>query len=286
MTQPALWLTTPAVLEAHVLERNNCPLHYWLGGADDRPLVVFSHGATMDHRMFNAQVEALLAEYRVLVWDARGHGQSRPAGAAFRIEDCADDLLAILDHIEVRQAVLVGQSMGGYVSQYAYLRQPERVRAMVIIGATSIALPYKRWEILALKASLPLFDLWPFGHFKRTIARSTALKPDVREYALQVVDQLDRASFLTIWKAVTLAVNEQGMPGHKIRVPLLLTHGDQDNTGSIRKQAPTWAAYEPDVQFTIIPEASHNANQDNPAFFNRLLLDFLREHAPAGPDPA
>lgn len=41
---------------------------------------------------------------------------------------------------------------------------------------------------------------------------------------------------ITIWKAVTQAVNEKGIPGHMIRVPLLLTHGDQDNTGVIRKR--------------------------------------------------
>ena len=50
------WLETPQILEPHVLQRHGCPIHYWTGGPAGRPAVVFLHGATMDHRMFNAQV--------------------------------------------------------------------------------------------------------------------------------------------------------------------------------------------------------------------------------------
>lgn len=227
--------------------------------------------------MFDPQLDALLREYRVLVWDVRGHGESRPLQGEFTLNDAVGDLVAILDEVGSEKAVLVGQSMGGYISQYTYLNHPERVQAIVIIGSTSIALPYSRWEIIALKASAPLFGLWPYGHFKKTIARSTAIKPDVQRYAFETVSKLSRQEFLKIWKAVTFAVNAQGIPGHYINVPLLLTHGDQDRTGVIRRDAPKWAAYEPDVQYVVIPDAGHNANQDNPEFFNRVLLDFLRQ---------
>ncbi|HEX6384941.1 MAG TPA: alpha/beta hydrolase [Anaerolineae bacterium] len=263
------------------LDRPGCTVHYWLAGQEDRPLVVFSHGATMDHTMFDPQVSALLPEYRVLTWDVRGHGQSRPLQEDFTLVDCADDLVAILDDVGVQQAVLAGQSMGGYINQYTYLRYPERVQAMIIIGATGIALPYSRWEILALKATLPLFGLWPYEHFKRTVAKNTAIKPDVQSYALETVNKLSRKEFLQIWKAVTLAVDEKGIPGHHIRVPLLLAHGEHDTTGVIRRDAPKWAAHEPDVHYVVIPDAGHNANQDNPRFFNRVLLEFLRTHVPA-----
>jgi pimeloyl-ACP methyl ester carboxylesterase len=46
--------------------------------------------------------------------------------------------------------------------------------------------------------------------------------------------------------------------------------------GNSRKQAPGWAAYEPDAQYVVIPNAGHHANQDNAPFFNALLLGFLR----------
>lgn len=267
----------PSPLTQHTIERPGCTIRYWLGGPEDAPLLCFLHGATMNHAMFTPQIEAFSADYRVLTWDARGHGASRPAAGDFSLEDCADDLIAILDALGVPQAILCGQSMGGYIAQHVYLRAPDRVRAMVIIGSTGMALPYSPLEVWALKASLPLFNIWPYGHFARTVARTTAITPDVRAYALRTIQQLSHDEFLTIWRAVTLVVSTRGLPGHHIRVPLLLTHGDQDITGTIRRDAPKWAAYEPDVRYVVIPAAGHNANQDNPAFFNAALADFLRE---------
>jgi len=276
-----LYAETPQGLTLHVVERQGCPLHVWTGGPPGRPLVTLLHGATMDHRMFNAQVTALLPEYRVLVWDARGHGRSRPAGAPFSLELCADDLLAALDYLGEDRAVLGGQSLGAMIAQHAYFRQPQRVLALVVIDSVSIAMPYTKLEVWALRASLPLFDLWPYNHFVRTVVNNTALRPEARAYADGAIRSLSREEFLAIWKGVSVAVDDKGMPGHFIEVPMLLTHGDRDRTGSVRKQAPTWAAREPDVTYVVIPDAAHNANQDNPPFFNRVLLDFLRQRVPA-----
>lgn len=261
----------------YTLQRPGCTIHYWLGGREDRPLVALLHGATMDHHMFDQQLSALAGEYRVLTWDNRGHGKSRPLHGDFSLKDSGDDLIALLDHLGVEWAVLVGQSMGGMIGQHVYLHHPERVQALVNLGAVNITFPFARWEVLALKLSLPLFNLWPYEHFKRTVAKSTATKPDVQAYALATINQLTRDEFLNIWKAVTVAVDEKGVPGHHITCPFLLTHGDQDTTGSIRKQAPKWAAYEPNAEYVVIPDAGHNANQDNPTFFNRILLDFLQK---------
>ncbi len=205
-------MTTPTQLTEHTLLREGCPLHYWTGGTAGRPWLVFMHGATLDHRMFNAQVKACAADYGVLVWDARGHGRSQPIGAGFSLQRCAEDMQAILDAEGIERPILCGQSLGGYIAQHIYRLAPGRVRAMIIIGSTPIAKAYSRWEIWALKASLPLFRLWPYNHFTRTIAASTALKPEVQAYALQAARQIPKADFVTIWQAVTLAISEKGDP--------------------------------------------------------------------------
>lgn len=270
------WSKTPETLREKQIIRKNCPIHYWTGGREEgAPNLVMLHGATMDHRMFNLQVEAFADRYPVLVWDARGHGKSRPQQEDFTLEDCAEDLFAILQAECSNEVVLIGQSMGGYISQFFYRKYPEKVRAMVVIGSTSIAMPYSKTQIIALKASLPLFNYWPHGHMAKTFAHYTALKPDVRKYAFDTINKLDRKTFHRIWKAVTVTVNEKGIQGHEIKVPFLLTHGQSDNTGVIRKQAPEWSASEPNSRYLVIPDAAHNANQDNPEFFNRVLREFL-----------
>ena len=262
-------------LNEFVLPRAGCAIHYWLGGSKANLSVVLLHGATMDHRMFDPQIAALIDQYQVVAWDARGHGKSQPLTQAFSLQDCAADFIALLDHLELDQVVLVGQSMGGYIAQFAYLLHPQRIRAMVMIDSISIAMPYAKWEIAVLKATLPLFNLWPYDHFVRSLAKATAIKPDVQAYALEAAQQINRVNFLAIWKAVTLVISEKGIPGHHIHVPLLIVNGEHDDRGSIRKQAPVWAASEPQAQHVVIPDAGHNANQDNPAFFNRVLLEFL-----------
>lgn len=271
------YTTTPSILTEHTLDRDGCTLHYWLAGSGDRPLVTFSHGATMDHRMFNAQVEALAGDYRVLVWDARGHGRSRPMADEFSLALCVQDLTAIMDAIGAETAIHVGQSMGAYIGQTLYMRAPQRVRALAFIGATPLTKAYSRRDIWALKATMPLFNLWPYNHLTKTIARSTAITEPVRAYALHACRQIPRADFLRIWKAITLAVDAQGRPGFTFDVPLLLTHGDQDGTGTIKKDMEPWSRREPHAAFHIIPHAGHNANQDNPQFTNHLLCDFLAQ---------
>jgi len=271
------FLNTPPALTGHVLNRLGCPIHYWVGGAAERPLIVLMHGATMDHRMFNAQIAPLLADYRVLVWDARGHGLSQPVGTRFTLELLAQDLLAILDELGVAQAVIGGQSMGGYVAQQVYFLAPERVRAMLIIGATPLTKAYSRLEVWTLKATMPLFGLWPYDHLIKVIGKNTATEADVQAYAIEAVRQIRKEDFLTIWRAVTLAIDHVGRPGFTFDVPLLLLHGDHDRTGTIRRDMPIWAKSEPMAVYQVIPHAGHNANQDNPTFTNQAILGFLQQ---------
>jgi len=266
---------TPESLRESVLERNGCAIHYWLAGPEDKPLVVLMHGATMDHRMFNAQVEALVPRYRVLVWDARGHGLSKPIGDAFTLDVCARDMLCILDVISAESAVIGGQSWGGYIAQRIYALAPGRVRAVFVIGSTPLAKAYSRLDIFALRASLRMFRIWPYGHLVRTIARGTADTGPVQDYALTAARQLSRREFLMVWRAVTRAVDRRGDPGFRFGVPLLLMHGDNDRLGTIRRDMPVWAEREPNAIYRVIPGAGHSANQDNPGVTNEHLLGFL-----------
>ena len=142
-----VYLETPLILCEQILEHRGCPIHYWTGGREDRPLIVFLHGALMDHRMFNAQVAHFAADYRILVWDARGHGQSQPIGlSSLSIDDYVDDMLAILDRQHAETVFLVGQSMGAYIAQHLVRREPQHFKALVIIGSTPIDLPPQNWS--------------------------------------------------------------------------------------------------------------------------------------------
>lgn len=228
----------------------------------------------MDHRMFDEQVSSVVAGgYRALTWDIRGHGQSKPIGDEFSLAAAAEDLVAILDAVGCREAVHVGQSFGGFIAQDMAYRYPERVRALVIVGSSSITAPLKRRERLALGLTPTLFKFWPEANFRKLVAKNTSVTPEVQNYARNALDALSKEEFTRIWQGVIRSFRNE--EGYRIRKPLLLTHGEHDKSGNIAKKMPGWAARESGCRYEVIPGAGHNANQDNPEYFNYLLLDFL-----------
>ena len=261
------------------IERSGSTIHYWLSGPEGRPLVTLTHGATMDHRMFDAQLPALVDEYRVLTWDVRGHGRSQPIGHDFSMAAAADDLLALIQLAGYDRAVLAGQSMGAYIAQNVVVRYPERALALVSIGSTNVTRRYSLLDRFGLLLTPPSLRLWPYENLKRLVARATAISAETRAYAYEAISQVSQRDFANIMAAVAGGLAYR--PDYQIPVPALLTHGDQDNTGKIKAYARQWADSQPNARYVVIPNAGHNANQDNPDFFNRLLLDFLHQHAPA-----
>lgn len=266
--------------EPTTVHREGSQLHYWLLGPADAPLVSLTHGASMDHRMFDQQKEVLLdAGYRVLAWDIRGHGCSKPIGDSFDLSTVVEDLITILDRIGVDEVTPVGHSFGGYVSQELCFRHPDRVPALAVVGSSDVTVAPSGTGKLALQFSPYLFQFLPSNTRHRLVADSTAERPHVQRYAHNATSQLSRDEFVTVWKAVVDAMHPE--PGYEIGVPWLLTHGDADAVGTIAKHAPEWAEREPHCRYEVIPDAGHNANQDNPDVYNEYLLSFLQEHVPA-----
>ncbi|UXA20442.1 alpha/beta fold hydrolase [Mycobacterium sp. SMC-4] len=265
-----------------VVHRGGCAVHGWVHGDQSAPLVVMAHGAGMDHRMFDPQLTPLLdAGYRVLTMDLRGHGSSQPIGQLpLTIDDLADDVLGLADQAAAPRFAIVGQSMGGFVAQRLAAQHPERVAAVIIIGTNCATETLSRWEDWGLRSSVGLIRFWPWGDLRRRSARVTAITPQIRAYAYEAMSALTKADFVEVWKAVAGAIQPE--PGHQSKHPLLLTHGDQDRTGTVAKSVANWASREPSARYDVIPDAGHNANQDNPVYFNDLLMTFLEEHYPVG----
>jgi len=104
--------------------------------AGEGPAVVLLHGLTATRRYVLMGSRVLeRAGHRVIAYDARGHGESDPAGRpdAYGYEHLGDDLIAVLDAHGVSDAVLVGSSMGAHTAARAATRWPDRVRGLVLI---------------------------------------------------------------------------------------------------------------------------------------------------------
>jgi 3-oxoadipate enol-lactonase len=265
-------------LEEHVLERGGCPLRYWVGGPADRPLVVFTHGVCVDHHSFDPHVPVIAQRYRVLTWDVRGHGQSRPSGQPFSVPLAVEDLLALMGAIGSEKAAFVGHSNGTYISQELAFRHPGRVLALVIADGTCITWEMSALENWLVRVSTGLMRLFPYETLKKSNLPFSSAKPEVQDYVYRAFSQLSKDEFLSLWQGAATCLHPE--PGYRIAQPMLLVHGDDDRMGNIAKISPAWARREPNCQYVVMPNTRHFATLDDPDTFNRLTLDFLSRWVP------
>lgn len=109
-------------------------------GPPGSPTVIAAHGITANHTSFDLVARDLASDVTVVAPDLRGRGRSNNITGPFGITAHADDVVALLDHLDVADAVVVGHSMGAWVATTTAVRHPERVSALVLVDG-GIALP-------------------------------------------------------------------------------------------------------------------------------------------------
>ncbi|PJE94903.1 alpha/beta hydrolase [Streptomyces carminius] len=258
----------------HTMAAPGTSIHYWTAGPRDGPLVMCTHGLSMDHRMFDAQVGPLTeAGYRVLTWDVQGHGRSKPLPGKFSVTAAAEHLHALMGELGRDRAVLLGHSLGGFVSQELLYRRPEAVRALVVVGNNSLTMPLSASRRILFRLSPLLFLLTSDKWRRKVVSEGTATDPESRRYAYDATSRLCKKEFFRVWAGLSRCMRPD--PDYRIPCPALLTRGENDSAGSVKGDFRAWVEREPNGESAVVPDAGHNANQDNPEFFNRRLLEFL-----------
>jgi pimeloyl-ACP methyl ester carboxylesterase len=116
-----------------IVERGDLRLYYAERGDPAGPPVVLLHGLTMSARTME-RLATSLPDHRVVLLDLHGHGKSsKPRDPdRYLVSEFADDVVALLDHLDIDETVLGGLSLGANVSYEVALRHPDRVRALVL----------------------------------------------------------------------------------------------------------------------------------------------------------
>jgi pimeloyl-ACP methyl ester carboxylesterase len=102
-------------------------------GEEDVPVVVGVHGLTANHLNFAWLSKALGGDVTLIAPDLRGRGRSSDLPPPFGMRTHAEDLVAVLDHLQLERATFVGHSMGGFVVPVVATHFPDRVRALVVV---------------------------------------------------------------------------------------------------------------------------------------------------------
>ena len=260
----------------HQLDRPDATIAYWTAGRPADPAVVLLHGATLDHRAWDPQTDALAHRCHVVVPDLRGHGAST---GRFDYRAAVADVLALLDRLPAERVVLVGLSLGGNIAQDVVHREPDRVLALV--GADTTCNTASRHPLAGpmAVAAVRAQAMSPGDGFARQAARVTANDPRVQQYALETNAHRTNGETVHILSSL-LTTAFRADPGYRLPVPTLLVHGELDRIGDIASAMPAWARREPRARYAVVPGAGHASNLDNPEGFTALLEDFLDDVLP------
>jgi 3-oxoadipate enol-lactonase len=127
---------------------NGIRMIYDVSGAENGPPVVLHHSLAMNLSLWDELAAALAPEYRVIRFDARGHGRTEATKAPYTFELLSDDVVGLMDHLEVPKAHFVGLSMGGMVGQYLGLLYPNRFASLTLASTSSRVPPEGRalWQ--------------------------------------------------------------------------------------------------------------------------------------------
>jgi lipase len=109
-------------------------LAIWRSGSGEDPAICL-HGITAQHRTFNAAARYLASSRSLVGVDLRGRGDSEKPESGYGLEAHARDVIRVLDHLGLEDAVIVGHSMGGFVALQTAVSFPSRVRALVLLDS-------------------------------------------------------------------------------------------------------------------------------------------------------
>lgn len=249
--------------------------YYWLGGnqSKDSRCIVFTHGMTADHTMFDKQVECFTKEYKIIVWDVPLHGESRPY-EDFSYYNVAQELNCILNTEKINKIILVGQSMGGYVCQEFAIQYPDKVIAFVAVDTNPFGhYYYSKWERCILRKIASMSSWFPYNMLIKSIAKGATKTEYAYQNLYNSISKLSKKEIIFIMNMAYGAFLNRKETA-KFEFPVLLIVGDSDNTGYVKKYNQKWSAKE-GYPLKIINNAAHNSNVDNYEEFNYVVAKFL-----------
>lgn len=258
---------------------NNIQMNYAERGLPQGLPVVFIHGFPFNHSMWEPQMKALPNHIRAITYDVRGHGESDVADGQYTLEFFVDDLIGLLDHLVIPQAVLCGLSMGGYIALRAVERRPDRIKGLVLCDTRSETDPNEgKIKRSATIKAIKYDGVAPFAeNFVKAVFAEKTFQANPAAVEMIKSSIMSNSPIGICGTALALACRTDTTNSlAQINVPTLIMVGELD------KLTPLEAAHSlhekiPHSQLRIIPQAAHMSNLENPAEFNKHLIEFLNK---------
>jgi 3-oxoadipate enol-lactonase len=252
-------------------------IHYEDTGGN-LPPIVLAHGLLMDTEMFAPQVDALRSRYRVITWDARGHGETETTDDPYSYSDLADDLKGLLDHLGIARAVIGGMSQGGFVALRFALKHPERVQALILLSTQAGA---EDPDKVVLYESM--LEVWESGGLNDQLGETIAAIVLGNEWP-------GRSEWISKWRQQPRSLLRpafNALAGREdihdrlgeIKAPALVIHGTADAAIDIELAQRLCSGLANSQPLVMIEGGGHASNLIHPELVNPYVQQFLMELA-------
>lgn len=262
-------------MEHKQVESQNGSTHYWIARNQNSAAkcIVFTHGLTANHSMFEKQVEYFSYEYHVIIWDVPLHGLSQSYNN-FSYKNTSMELHRILEKEKMSKVVLVGMSMGGYPSQMFADMFPDMVEGFVALDTTPFGLQYySKSDLWWLKRVEPMAKWFPDNMLRNSMAKSVSKTEYSYNKMMEMLQPLSKAQIIEQMGIAygTFATENKDVT---FSFPVLILLGDSDKTGKVKQYCKDWSK-STGYPLHLIKNAAHFSNGDNSEQVNSEIQSFI-----------
>lgn len=253
-------------------------IHYEVAG--DGPAMVLVHANPFDHCLWLYQIAHFSTWFKVIAVDIRGYGRSDKVTTPYTLKDMCDDVLGVMDKEEVGRAVLMGCSVGSGIALLLGLDHPDRFDAVILVGGNSGVSDRYRKRIEGYTTDLPAYHLKHMRELVTPAFPKTPLGAYLLNMFVEREPRLKGEAIACVFRAGNGTETTERLPD--MRVPTLVINGEHDHSLPAGQKT---AALIPGAIHETLPGTGHACCLEDPAGFDKLVIDFLAEHGhmPAAP---
>jgi 3-oxoadipate enol-lactonase len=250
---------------------NGIEINYEIHGREGAPWLVLSHSLACTVRMWDPQIEAFKASYRILAYDMRGHGNSAAPAGAYSLDMLADDVIELMKALGIKRATFIGLSIGGMIGQTLALKQPSLFNGMVLADTGHAQAPeaIKQWEERIRVAESQGMRALVASTMERWFTEPYRERPEAKKIA-ELIANTPVAGYVGCGRAIMKLNTTARLK--EIKGPVLAITGEQDGAAPGTRYI---GENVPGAKLVIIPQAAHIANIEQAEIFNRSLREFL-----------
>jgi len=239
--------------------------------------LVFLHGFSLDRRMWQGQIDYFSDRYRIISYDARGHGKSDAPETNYSREDRVSDLLALVDNLKLDRFHLVGLSMGGGDALRFAIDYQDRLISLTLAGSTASGwkAPVHFRDIFSEDKNRENIENIKQRWIDSTLSNYEKRNPELKEILAEMMSDFSGKPWSDP-KAGQYEKTDDIRLAAKIRIPTLLIAGQRDI--SFRPLAVKLSEIILDSRLEVVKEVGHMVNMEALDIFNKHLENFLLEN--------